>query len=323
MEQAKVFISCGQRREEIVTVEKVRQVVSGLGFDAYVAVWDNSLKGLKENIFRQLEDSEYFLFIDFKREKLCRWGIIDFVRERLCGRGDGHRGSLFSHQELAIASYLEIEAIGFRQTGVIEKDGIMQAIQLNGNQFDNRDALPDMVKQTILDKQKEGKWCCDWKAQLAMARPDPRQRGDPADLPYIFHVWIENRHWRKTAQGCSAFLASIRRLDQSDGKNVAESLQVKWAGTPWPNVAILAQTSRRFDAFEIQAEEPTRLQWGMAHADTKKVWPVIEEPGEYELIYVVTAQNFWAAKGTFKLDLKEDIAATTLTLTQFETEPSA
>ncbi len=60
----------------------------------------------------------------------------------------------------------------------------------------------------------------------------------------------------------------------------------------------------------------------MAHADTERVWPVIDEPGQYELIYVVASQNFWLAKGTFELDLKEDIAATTLNLTQFETEPA-
>jgi hypothetical protein len=69
-----------------------RRVVVILGFvslrfDAYIAVEEQTLRGLTENIFARLANSEYFLFDDFKRD-------------RLEGSNE-HRGSLFSHQELA------------------------------------------------------------------------------------------------------------------------------------------------------------------------------------------------------------------------------
>jgi hypothetical protein len=57
-----------------------------------------------------LEKSEYYLFIDFRREEL---GSQRF------------RGSLFSHQELGIATYLKKEHILiFQERGVLERDGI-------------------------------------------------------------------------------------------------------------------------------------------------------------------------------------------------------
>ena len=77
-----------------------------LGYVPYVAVTQQSLLAVRENVFPALRDTEYFLFLDFKREPLE-------------GTVPGEcRGSLFSHQELAIASYLEKDLIAFQEIGV-------------------------------------------------------------------------------------------------------------------------------------------------------------------------------------------------------------
>ena len=76
--RAKVFISCGQRAksngvefDEVKIAHEVASVLENkdMGFETYRAVYDRSLRGLKENIFSHLETSEYFLFIDFRREQ--------------------------------------------------------------------------------------------------------------------------------------------------------------------------------------------------------------------------------------------------------------
>jgi len=85
-----------------------------LGFDPYVAVQEQTLRGLKENIFRQLSYSQYFIFVDFKREKLEDKDAM-------------YRGSLFSHQELALASYLDIPVLALQETGIKKNDGILRA----------------------------------------------------------------------------------------------------------------------------------------------------------------------------------------------------
>ncbi|MEW6352343.1 MAG: hypothetical protein AB1646_25100 [Thermodesulfobacteriota bacterium] len=301
MVQAKVFISCGQRsKKEKKTATNVKQVVEAQGFRAYTAVHDKSLKGLKENIFGQLQDSEYFLFIDFKREGLC-------------GPGNGHRGSLFSHQELAIASYLEIEAIGFRETGVIETDGLMQAVQLNCVEFDTHKRLLKLVEETLKRKKEKKEWNPAWKAQLAMARPDPSQRGgDPDGDLFMFHIGVTNHHWRKTAHGCRAYLLSAKGTDGNE-QIPTTGYELKWAGTKVPDATIIEGETRSFDAFEFRCKETPRIQWQLAYSDTPEVWPLIHKPGRYELVYAVTSQNFRLAKGTFELDLNDDIMTTTLT----------
>ena len=80
---------------------------------------EQTLRGLKENIFPQLQDSEYFVFVDFKREKL--------VPHRRGKTGKlQHRGSLFSHQELALASFLDLQLLAFQEKGVKQDDGILR-----------------------------------------------------------------------------------------------------------------------------------------------------------------------------------------------------
>jgi hypothetical protein len=130
---ARVFISCGQRKgtDEVQVARDIEAEFRKLGFDPYVAVEEQTLRGITENIFRQIETSEYFVFIDFKREHI--------PDRNAC------RGSLFSHQELALATYLGLPIIAFREKGVIPEDGIMGVLQGNSYDFTDRHFLKDVV----------------------------------------------------------------------------------------------------------------------------------------------------------------------------------
>jgi hypothetical protein len=90
---ARVFISCGQSRgsDEEKTAHAIAERLIEMGFEPYVAVEEQTVAGLTGNIFERLRKSEYFVFVDFKREPLGSTAV--------------HRGSLFSHQELAIAAF--------------------------------------------------------------------------------------------------------------------------------------------------------------------------------------------------------------------------
>jgi hypothetical protein len=125
---ARVFISCGQSREsdEIQVANGIAARLEKLGFDPYIAVAEQTLRGLKENIFEQLRKSEYFLFVDFKRE------LLVSMESQVC------RGSLFSHQELAIASFLNIDVLAFQEKGVKQTDGLLQFLQTNCISFTDK-----------------------------------------------------------------------------------------------------------------------------------------------------------------------------------------
>src|SRR5262245_16221700 len=133
--RARVFISCGRNKQsdEVEIARQIEDTLKGLGFNPYIAVEQQSLLGLKEAIFSQLERSEYFVFVDFKRERL--------------GAEETHRGSLFAHQELAVASFLEIPVIALQEDGIKSDDGILQALHTNAMPFSDRRRVAAMVAE--------------------------------------------------------------------------------------------------------------------------------------------------------------------------------
>jgi hypothetical protein len=187
---ARVFISCGQTTgtDELETAREIANRLVALEFDPYIALQEQTLLGLRENIFERLAYSEYFVFVDFKREQLMGVNPPAF------------RGSLFSHQELALASYLEMPLLAFQETGVKRDDGILRFLQANAIQFSDRHLLPNVVA----DKIRERKWDPHWRNELVLERNDPTQHGDAKmcvrDEPRMarfFHIGVLNRHRSK------------------------------------------------------------------------------------------------------------------------------
>src|SRR5215472_3923007 len=121
--QARIFISCGQGKKagERDTAHAIAERLKALGFDPWIATEEQTLRGIKEHIFERLANSEYFLFVDFKREQI----------------GSDCRGSLFSHQELALASYLGVDVIAFQETGV-KLEGLLAFLGGNATPFEDR-----------------------------------------------------------------------------------------------------------------------------------------------------------------------------------------
>jgi hypothetical protein len=295
---ARVFISCGQTRgsEEEQIAGAIAGRLKKLGFDTYIAVAEQSLRGLIENIFAQLRTSEYFIFIDFKREKL------DVAPA--C-----YRGSLFAHQELAIASFLGLEVLAFQERGVKPDDGIMRFIQANSISFQDRHTLPSV----IADKVTERNWKSDWRNVLALeiAEPSDAYFNDPKRPARYFHINVHNRHLTRVATNCYAYLEKVVRTD-SGAETKIKTIEFKWEGTGLPSVAIAAGSARAFDAVYIFHDAPTDLQFN-ALADSSGFFPNIRGEGEYELTYMVLSENFPIARATFKLDLRHSFQDTTFT----------
>lgn len=152
--KARVFISCGQQKdtEEVEIAQMISRELARLGFEPYVAVEEQTFKGVTDNIFRHLSQSEYVIFIDFKRDLITG------------GRYNGqYRGGLFSHQELAIASFLKIEILAFQEIGVIKYDGILGFIQSNPIFFTNRRTLVKLVISEVKQRIRHGSWNPHWR----------------------------------------------------------------------------------------------------------------------------------------------------------------
>lgn len=144
--KSKIFLSCGQRPGEKAVALKLGKLLENRGFDVYIAIDVQTILEINAGIIHELKDSDYYLF-------------VNFVREPVDG---GHRGSLFSNQELAIAY-----ALGFERILVINQDGIrpegmLAYIGVNSETFHDFGDCCDVVERA-LDRSR---WTNDYSRRL-------------------------------------------------------------------------------------------------------------------------------------------------------------
>ncbi|MCH7549530.1 MAG: hypothetical protein IH969_08370, partial [Candidatus Krumholzibacteriota bacterium] len=301
-QRARVFISCGQAEEDEKRIaHEIGTMLDKLDFDPYIAVEEQTLRGVKENIFGQLERSEYMVFVDFRREPLGPGG-------------KEHRGSLFSNQELAIAAYREIEVIVLREQGV-KRDGISRFVQENAVPFSDRKRISAIIEKQVEQK----KWDPTWRNELSLTDEAPklidavRTDRDVRDNVYRYstrfcHVFVTNRHRDKPANNCYVYLEQITDC-RSGTTRRPQTIEFKWAGYQLPNCLIAPRTSRAFDAFyrakATIADPNTPLLRFNVFADSTQFIPRVDEPGEYEFTYRVISENFPFAVATFYIEIAE------------------
>lgn len=106
-----VFVSCGQKtKKERYIASRIKTWLAGAQFKPYVSIQDQSLRDLNQKIISELKSTDYFILIDFKRER------ISLKKKK--GKWE-YRGSLYTNQELAITSVLGFDdVLLFKQNGV-------------------------------------------------------------------------------------------------------------------------------------------------------------------------------------------------------------
>ncbi len=313
--RARVFISCGQTKHsaELETAHKIRERLYGLGFDPYIAVEEQTLSGLKENIFRHLRDAEYFVFVDFKREELIPRG---YGKMRLLLSHElQHRGSLFSHQELALASYLDLPLLAFQENGVKTDDGVLRFLQANATTFTDRDLLPNVIADEV---QRRG-WNPRSQRELVLERDHADEHSEHnvltdrgVEARRFYYVHVRNLHHHKTATNCYVQVEKVLTLDHPSIEIPFNSVELKWSGYTLPNAHILPMTTRPFDAVAILHRLPTEPAL-VTFSDSLAFGRLdIHAPGRYELRYAVLSDNFSIARASFTLSLSAVLDDTTL-----------
>jgi len=224
-----------------------------------------------------------------------------------------HRGSLFSHQELAIATLFDKdfdkEFLLFHEKGVKEYDGISKFTQAKSIEFPDRKTLPDDV---INEVKKKG-WTSNWRNELLLERDD-KDFEDKVHAKGIYrkgtacfyHIKVRNLHRQKIAYGCLAYLEKI--VDLSTGKEKSfEIVEFKWKGVITREAAILPKKFRYLDAFHIYYDSQNIVNLGINRflIDFSGYEPpyTLKGPGTFELSYVVFAENFSPARATFSLHI--------------------
>lgn len=270
-----------------------------MGFCPYVAVAHQSLLAVRENVFPAIRDAEYFIFIDFRREVV------------LGGSTREHRGSVFSHQELGIASYLEKELIAFQEVGVLQLDGLMGHLQANARTFANRATLVDEIIGVVEARN----WSPAWRNELTLELNSPVYDDSPrgstdGPLGRFYHLRVTNLHRFEVATNCYAFLFSAIR--ESNGKpEQFGTVEFKWAGTILPSVRIGPLSYRVLDAFWLDHQHPTSPRFN-CFADSGRYIPQFHGPGTWLLDFGVVSDNLPPVTQRFRLSLTGNLTSTTL-----------
>jgi hypothetical protein len=296
--KTQIFLSCGQsdtNERSIATV--VKNELNKLGFDVYVATQEQTTKGLKENILTQLDQSEYFIFIDFNREILIsdeNFHVIQFIWNKIMKTSVIHRGSLFSNQELGVASFLNKPMIAFQEKGLKKNDGIMSFIQGNCFEFSNRENLPS----TVIAEVKKRRWDPQWKSQLKIYNLKLNY-SDALDVQVnkqarFFHLKVINHHNEKPALNCIAYLEQIH-VYNNKSKYELEASELKWKGLLFPNTFIPPRSFRNIDALKIYFDTPNVINFNVL-TDYGGFLPQIQGPVECSLLFCVVSENFPIAR---------------------------
>jgi hypothetical protein len=206
--KSRIFVSCGQKdKEEKEIASRLAEEIENIEYSPYVAVYEQSTESLVQNILPLLRDCEYFIFIDFKRERI-----------KNHESSEEYRGSLFTNQELAIAIYLKKKIIAFQEAGIIKRDGMLGAIQGNVIPFNDKSKLVEYIISQI-----KKKWRTSWRNELEVIDQKNTQipytfvrynrRPGEIQLPSrFFHITVHNNHYYNSAKNCIAYLESYKRI---------------------------------------------------------------------------------------------------------------
>lgn len=297
----KIFISCGQASAEERQVAADLEVwLRGRGFDPYVAIQTQSLQDVNSGIIGNLRSSDYYIFIDFKREQI----------DTLVSGTPEYRGSLFTHQELAIAYLLDFEFVIYLREQNVRLEGLGQYLLTNAKTFDDKNDVLAIIQREFAQRQ----WDTNYSKQLVVSDliyagawkfTDHARSGDE----HIWHISVENRR-----RDIPAFntLARLFKITIPDGNIIDSPDQnfLKWAGkTKTFSTTIIQGDKTSFDCIALDCHQPSHV-YLHSEEDRPPRQPIIRTPGHYILHYQILAIGFQIVGFNIELDLTGNFSTT-------------
>jgi hypothetical protein len=301
--KAKIFLSSGQKTEsELKAADAVKAQLEQLGFNVFRAAEVETSRELLGVIFPELRDADYLVFLDFRRERLG-------TKSKASKAKLSHRGSLYCHQEFAIAGFLGIDFASFRQNGVEHPSGMSSTMMGNGNWFTTLKELPQLVFDSVQRKVDDGIWSTSTRNKLQLgltlkaARENPTINGQRKTWDY-YHAQVTNLHHRKRATNCYAYLDKLVVNGEERQHRRAE---LKWRGVELPSVSIWNSSKddqggvsmREFDAFIVEVGSNQLVFKSLTDAPNFNPEPVLGA-AEIEATYIVCSDQFPDTRETFR-----------------------
>ena len=299
----RVFISCGQATEEERQVASaIRSYFEAAGFCPYVAIQAQSIQDINSAIISELKAADYYVFVDFPREPF------------LGADGGQHRGSLFTHQELAIAYTLGFEKAIFLQSKDVTLEGLLRYTASNAAKFSQaRDVLP-ALKQLVEERQ----WDPSYSRHMVVhgihwsdAILSFGSHTGEALVGRFLYLDIENRRTDIAAFNCIARLASLEG-PPGTGLNHTDRSHLKVTGHPGFVQTIWPSSTGAFDLLVVKQQGGSVCLNNALDVIPKP--ELISKPGSYVLHYEVLAEAFPVLELAVRLDVTGNPMTTQATL---------
>lgn len=297
---ARAFISCGQRENERGIASAVAQVLNAAGITPYVATTAQSIQDVNSSIIAQLRRSDYYVFIDFRREPIAEATELEYCR-----------GSLFSHQELAIAYELGFEhALFLREVGVC-REGMSAFITATAITFENREHLPQLVSAEIARR--------GWNASYSRNLEATAIEWSSAEMIISYREIIGRFLYgeianRRPDTGAIGTVVRLAFITDPSGIRAASPIRSHLKVTGHENSfeqTIWPLSSGRVDLLCLGIHHPSVFLNSALDIPTP---PIISASGDYQLEFEVFAQGFPVTTFAIALHVTDDLPSTTAKL---------
>lgn len=301
----KIFISCGQATaDEKKVAADLETWLKGKGFNPYVAIQTQSLQDVNSDIIENLKLSDYYIFIDFRRDKISK---LKFCHAE-------YRGSLFTNQELAIAYLLEFQHVIYLRENKVRLEGLGQYLLSNAWIFKNKSDVVPLIQEEMNKRT----WEKTYSRHFVVSGPIdagqwPFRDHTGASVRQIWHISVENRRTDLAAFNAVARLDKITVPNGSTGNSRDRSF-LKWAGKKEAfHNTILPIDQANFDCLSIDVANPFCV-YLHSEEDRHPRQPVISHVGLYILHYELLAIGFPKTNFDIEINLTGNINTTTLRL---------
>jgi len=302
---AKVFVSCGQATpEELATAAEVRIWLESQGFEVFVALETQSLSDINYGTIGHLRQADYFVFIDFPRERLT-WPTKQLTDP------PRYRGSLFTHQELAVAYVLGFPDAVFVKHRDVELRGIAQFQMANAAIFSGYDEVLPLVQNLVIQRAWRPEFSRNLVASRVRSRDTPIPYGPQRRNEFIFFAHIRNGRSDRAALNVVARLASIH--DQNGQVlPLRDRTRLKWAGDTYQG-SIFPEDEAVLDIFALDASAPLNVYLHSTFGQQPER-PILNTNGEYTMTYQVAADGYVMQEFRVRLTLTGHPTTTTAVL---------
>ncbi|MDY6856787.1 MAG: hypothetical protein SWO11_19170 [Thermodesulfobacteriota bacterium] len=280
----KIFISCGQAdAEERQIAAEVSTLLVKQGFPPpYVAIQTQTIQDVNFSIISNLRNSDYYIFIDFAREKIGSLG----------GSAPLFRGSVFTNQELAIAYVLEFQEVLYLQQEGVNLEGLGKYLLSNAVKFKNKSEVPQIVEQEV----KKKNWLPTYSRHLTVGAPTHGQAAQYTDHTGIYGQYIWLLEVQNLRHDTAAFNTVVRvnEITLPGGNRIScpDREFLKWAGKSNAySATILPRANARFDLFALNQSNTSHL-YLHSEQDVTPRKPILNSPGNYILHYQLFSKGF-------------------------------